>query len=162
MGRNAELARLAEPWSDEEIARFRLRWKLGTRARTALELCIATAERPNDPVQIRWAQVDEAVISVERRLSPVTLLFPISSGLSAALEVTLRRGEFILSRTDIRGLAPAEFARGFKDWVAAAGLPSDCTYRRLRKSCRLWADYHLNREGAPPHPSLDDDPNAVP
>jgi integrase len=74
------------PWEEEEIARYRKQWLLGTVERTAFELALNTGQRGGDCATMQRSHIKDGVISVVQLKTGNRVWIPISNDLRVALD----------------------------------------------------------------------------
>jgi integrase len=126
-------------WTDDEIAAYRQRWRLGTRERLCLELGLNTSQRLGDLARMRWEHVTPAGIVVRQEKTKRDLVVPVLPDLQEALDAWPgSRCGAILQRVERpRGRALTKESLGtlFAGWCDAAGLPDRCVLHGLRHAC---------------------------
>lgn len=128
-------------WSDEDIAKFRAKHRLGTTARLTLELALNTAARRCNVNKIERDHIRDGRIFVDHVKGNNDTSVPMLATTREALEA--------LPAAPIRYLVVTEFGKPFTDaglgnrmrkWCDAAGLHGRSLHG-LRKSCsRLLAE----------------------
>ena len=73
------------PWTEEDVARYRTRWPLGTRQRVALEVFFNTGLRRGDAVRLGRQHVKDGVASLKAEKTGTTLFVPILPALEEAI-----------------------------------------------------------------------------
>lgn len=74
-----------KPWTEEEIARYRTHWKLGTRQRVWLEVLLGTGLRRGDAVTIGRQHVRDGIATLRTEKTGEEVHLPIGAELAAAL-----------------------------------------------------------------------------
>jgi integrase len=133
-------------WSEENIAQYRRRHPLGTMARLALELLLATAARRGDVVTLGPKNIVDGAITfvaskTQRRLRE-PLLIPMLPELVEALEamppskvVTLRPAATFLTTSSGQAFkSAASFGNWFRHRSDEARLPKHLSAHGLRKA----------------------------
>lgn len=132
-------------WTEADIARFRKHWKLGTKARLALELMLWTGARRGDarllppPVngRIRW-QAGKTGKVADMAVTPQ---------LAAAIEAAGVGSQTLLVTSFGKPFTRNGFGNWFKDRCVEAGLPQ-CTAHGLRKAfTRRGAEVGVSQQG---------------
>jgi len=135
-------------WTDEEIAQFRAQHAIGTKARLAIELILATAARLGDGIALGRQHVKDGWLiftqEKNRRRKPVRVEIPMPAELTAAIAACPAPAEALTFLTNEWGRPFSK--KGFNGWfraqVAAAGLPDICVLHGLRKAaCRIMAEH---------------------
>lgn len=121
-------------WTEPEVARFRKHHALGSRARLALELLLATAVRVSDVVKLGSGHIKGGVINIpstQKTGQPVTL--PVMAELEAAIAATPTIGiaTFLVNEHG-RPFTPEQMTKWFSQQCLDAGLKG-CTAHGLRK-----------------------------
>jgi integrase/recombinase XerD len=143
-------------WTDGEVEQFRSHHALGSRARLALELCLALATRRGDVISLGRQHMREVRVESRteiwlvytqeknRKYKPMKVETPMPAPLLAAIEASPSAPEALTFLTNEWGQPFSK--RAFNDWfrkqVVAAGLPPDtCVPHGLRKGgCRVMAE----------------------
>lgn len=73
-------------WTENDIARFRNHWKLGTKQRLAMELLLWTDQRKIDTVHLGPQHVCDGKFVIRQTKTGKTLILPIAPQLLAALQ----------------------------------------------------------------------------
>lgn len=126
-------------WTDDEIAQYRERWRLGTRERLALELALYTGQRLGDLSRMRWDHIRNGRLGVTQQKTGTALSIPTHPDLQAAMDAWKgsRNGAILVRTTRPAGtaLTPESLGNLFARWIDAAGLPKRCVTHGLRKAC---------------------------
>ncbi|MCJ2018674.1 hypothetical protein MKK84_14710 [Methylobacterium sp. E-065] len=121
-------------WTDEEVARFKVRWSVGTRERLALDLLFYTDLRRGDAARVGRPHVRDGRIrtQTEKIGQEVTIriLPPLADSIAASPAGDL---------TDVAGgrgrpMTKESFGNWFRDACAKAGVPGRA--HGLRTACR--------------------------
>jgi integrase len=133
-------------WSEEEIRQYRHRHPLGTMARLALELLLATAARRGDVVSLGPQNVFDDVITFAQSKTKgrevATLVIPLLPEFCEALRampvakvVSLKLATtFLTTRSGRPFRSAASFGNWFRDRCDEAGLPKGLSAHGLRKA----------------------------
>lgn len=106
-----------EPWTEEDIATYRARHPLGTRARLMLEILTGTGLRISDVAVIGRQHMRGGEINIRTQKTKVTVTLPIAPELSAALEVMPPETRQSASLTLLRTESGAAFTvKGLGQW----------------------------------------------
>jgi integrase len=110
------------PWSDDDIAAYESRWKIGTRQRVWLDVLIYTGLRRGDAVRLGRQHVRNSVATIKTEKTGTEVTLPILP----VLEATLKAGPcgdltFIAGESG-RPLAKEAFGNLFRKACRAAGL----------------------------------------
>ena len=130
-------------WTDDEIAKYRAHWKLGTRERLAFELALNCAARRTDIARAQWEQIKGGAIRMRQSKTGRELVLPVALDLQAAIDAWRgpRTGHIIRHPRRRKGLSPESLGNLFAEWIDAAGLPSRCVLHGIRKGrCRQLAE----------------------
>jgi integrase len=126
-------------WSDADVAQYRARWPLGTRARIALELLRETGLRRCDAVRVGPANVSDGVLRVTTEKTAEHVSIAVSDTLAQAIEAGPIGETFIIGESG-KPIAKHTFGAIFAGWAKEAGL-SNRTAHGLRKAAAT-ADAH--------------------
>lgn len=135
------------PWTEDDIARFREFWPLGTKPRLAAELVLWTGKRRGDAHRAappKGGRIDFTAGKTGKDQS-----LSVAPALQAAIDAMPAVGMTTLLVTDYgRPFASAAaFGNWFKDKCVRAGLPR-CTIHGLRKALtRRAADLDVSQQG---------------
>jgi site-specific recombinase XerD len=128
-----------ETWTDEQIAQFRARHPIGSKARLALELLLGVALRRGDGISLGRQHVKDGWLvytqEKNRKRKPVKVETPLPASLVAAIEACPSPPEaltFLVNEWG-RPFSRKRFNTWFRKQVAAAGLPDSCVPHGLRK-----------------------------
>jgi len=121
-------------WSEADIAAYRARHPLGTKARLAMELLLWTGQRRQDVVNMRWSNVRDGRIHLDQEKTGKPMAIKIAPQLMAAIDAMPgERGDFILQTAYGKAHTAAGFGNWFRDQCDDAGL-KNCTAHGLRKA----------------------------
>lgn len=122
------------PWGEDQIAAFRRRHQIGTKARLALELLVNTGAARVDVVQLGRQHVRDGILSFRRHKTDVLVEIPVLDGLAAILAETAAAERLAFLLTD-RGepFTPAGFGNWFRDRRNEAGIPTGYSAHGVRK-----------------------------
>ena len=130
-------------WSESDINQFKQRHPLGTMARLALELLLATAARRSDAIRLGPKNVDGDFISFQqqkkRKTGDAVVVIPMHSDFRAALTAMPESNVFNLAPTFLttarsKPFTAAGFGNWFRDRCREAGLPIGTSAHGLRKA----------------------------
>jgi integrase len=120
-------------WTEGDIAKYRERWPLGTKARLALELMLWTGSRRGNahkmkpPVDGRFKAVAvKTGAEIDMPVKP-----PLQAAIDAMPEGSI--GETLIVTEHGKPFSAAGFGNKMREWCNAAGLPK-CTAHGLRKA----------------------------
>jgi integrase len=120
-------------WTEADVAAFRARHPLGTRARLALELAAGTGQRRGDLVRIGRQHVRGGILSLRQAKTGVQVDIPLLPELQAAIDAMPAAGAaggtaggaagltFLHTHTG-EAFSPPGFTNWFRDMRAQAGL----------------------------------------
>lgn len=124
-------------WTEEEIAQFEERHKVGTKARLALALLLYTGQRRSDIIQFGRQHVTNGALKFTqfkgRKKKPVTLELPIHPTLQKVIDASPCGDMTFLVNEFKRGFTAAGFGNWFRDRCNEAGL-KHCSAHGLRKA----------------------------
>lgn len=121
-------------WTENDIAKFRNHWKLGTKQRLAMELLLWTDQRKTDTVHLGPQHVCDGKFVIRQTKTGKTLILPIAPQLLAALQsMTENDGSCFLVTEWGKPFSAKGFGNWFRKQCDAAGLPK-CTAHGLRKA----------------------------
>ena len=135
-------------WGEEQIAAFRQRHALGTRARLAMELFLNTAQRRGDVVRMGPQHIHDdpehgPILHVRQQKTDVSLHLPIFPELQEAIHAMPSKGRHLTFLVTASGkpFSPAGFTNWFRECCIEAGLPKGSSAHGLRKAaCRRLAE----------------------
>ena len=124
-------------WTEEEIAKYRRKWPLGTRERLALELILWTDQRRSDVVKMGMAETRDGCIPVQQQKTGTVLWLPMAPQLVEAIVALPRKFSspscFLVTHKG-KPYTKESFGNWFADACDAAGLPKKCRAHGLRKA----------------------------
>ena len=130
-------------WTEDDLAKYRARWPLGTRQRLAVEIMVNLGLRRSDacrigPADIQGGYLMDFVPQKTERSTGVKLTLPIRPELAAAIAAmkVVNTRTFMVGEARGRSGQPFKGGESFGAWMReqcdAAGLP-DCSSHGLRK-----------------------------
>ena len=126
-------------WTDEQIAQFRARHPIGSKARLALELLLGVALRRGDGISLGRQHVKNGWLvytqEKNKRRKPTTVETPLPAELVAAITACPSPPEsltFLVNEWG-RPFSKKRFNTQFRVWCNEAGLPECCVPHGLRK-----------------------------
>jgi integrase len=122
-------------WSDQELAVFEDRWRLGTRERLAYALLLYTGQRVGDVVRMRRQDISVGCINVVQQKTGTALAIPIHAKLYEALKAGPRKGMPLIGDQHGRAITRPTLTMLIKRAARAAGLGPECVAHGLRKAC---------------------------
>lgn len=136
-------------WTEVEIAQYRERHPLGSKARLAMELLLWTGQRRTDAIWLGPKDVRDGRVSVQQSKSGKALRLPLAPQLVEAIVAMPPFGPgqdtFVVNDWGQR-FAKASFGNKMRDWCDQAGLPH-CTAHGLRKAMmRRLAELHMGNQ----------------
>lgn len=122
------------PWSDDQVAAFRARHPIGSKARLALELLVNTGAARVDAVRLGRQHVRDGILSFRRHKTDVLVEIPVLDGLAAILADTKAADRLAFLLTDKgQPFTPAGFGNWFRDRCNEAGIPKGYSAHGVRK-----------------------------
>jgi integrase len=133
-------------WNEEDIAKFRARWPLGTKPRLALELVLWTGARRGDAH--RAAPPKNGRIGFLAGKTQKEQNLPVAPALQRAIDAMENVGTETLVVTEYgKPFSRAGFGNWFKGKCVEAGLPK-CSLHGLRKAlARRAAEQGVHQQG---------------
>jgi len=121
-------------WTEAEIAAFRERHPLGTKARLALEIILWTGQRRGDVHRFGPQHVRDGRINYEQEKGGKELWLPVAAQLRAAIDAMPAIGVQTFLVTEYgKPFSKGGFGNWFRDRCDEAGL-KHCTAHGLRKA----------------------------
>jgi integrase len=124
-------------WTEEEIAKYRETWPIGTRERLAFDLLLYTGQRVGDVAGMRYADIRNGVIPVVTEKTDADLSIPIHPDLLASIEACPSHGPTLIAYNG-RPISGEALSNFLQRAAHAAGLPEKCKPHGLRKSHMRW------------------------
>jgi integrase len=122
------------PWSEQEIAAYRKRHALGTKARLALEIMLWTGLRLGDAARFGRAHIKAGRVKYTQGKTGKELILPAAPWLIAAIEAMPMTGIETFIVTDYgKPFSANGLGNKMREWCDEAGLPQ-CTAHGLRKA----------------------------
>ena len=120
-------------WTDDEIARYRAYWPLGTQQRLVMEFALETASRRGEVVRLGPQHVRNGRIRIERTHGSEDVDIPMSAELQAACAAMPKA--HLTYIVTAYGKPRSKFGLGndFAKWATEAGLPACCRLHGLKK-----------------------------
>ncbi len=121
-------------WSEAEIAQFRARHPLGTKARLAMELFLNTAARRCNIASLTRAQMRDGKFTIQHVKGNNETIVPVMAETLAAIEAmpVAGIGHFLVTKFG-KPFTPAGFGNWFRECCNEAELPH-CSAHGLRKA----------------------------
>lgn len=124
-----------QTWTHDQIASYRARHALGTRARLAFELLICTGQRRSDVIRMGRQHVREGILSIRQQKTRNLVEIPLLPELREALEAMPRTEHLTFLSTEAgKPFTPAGFGNWFRDRCDEAGIPKGYAAHGLRKA----------------------------
>jgi integrase len=137
-----------KPWDDEQIALYRRRHKLGTKARVALELLLNVGSRRSDAIRLGHQHVKAGEFKFRtQKTGALVEGVPLLPELAEAIDAMPKRTMTFLETDYGKPYAPAGFGNWFRDRCKEAGLPAGYSAHGLRKASAI----RLAEQGATAH-----------
>lgn len=122
------------PWTEADIARYKNRHPLGTKARLALEIILWTGQRRGDARLFGPKHVVRGKINFKASKNDADLWLPMAPDLRAAIAAMPSVGITTFLVTDYgHPFSKDGFGNKMREWCDQAGLPQ-CTAHGLRKA----------------------------
>ena len=135
-------------WGEDQIAAYRKKHALGTKARLALELLVNTGQRRSDVVRMGRQHIRDGVLSLRQQKTGVVIEIPVLPEMQAALEAMPKSEHLTFLTTEYgKAFTAAGFGNWFRDRCKEAGLAKGYAAHGLRKAA---ATRHAN-SGATAH-----------
>jgi integrase len=122
-------------WTEPQIAQYRARHPLGTKARLALEIILWTGQRRGDVSRLgpQHLKGDRIEWTASKGSKPMVML--LAPQLKAAISAMPAVGIKTLLVTQFgKPFSVDGFGNRFADWCREAGLPDECRAHGLRKA----------------------------
>lgn len=121
-------------WTEEDIAKFRTHWRLGTKQRLAMELMLWTDQRKVDAIHLGRQHVRAGKLVIRQSKTGKLLTLPIAPQLAAAIDAMPASDALCFLVTEWgKPFSVKGFGGWFRKQCDAAGLPH-CTAHGLRKA----------------------------
>lgn len=125
-------------WTDDEIARYRAYWPLGTQQRLAMELALETTSRRQDVSKIgpqhRRITPDGDMLDLRHTKNNTEAFIPLTDELQAAIEACPTKHLTYLHTQAGTPRSAKALGGDFRRWCDLAGLPKRCAIHGLRKA----------------------------
>ncbi len=120
-------------WNEADIARYRARWPVGTKARLAMELMLWTGARRGNAHAMtppEDGRIKAIAVKTKKEID-----VPVAPRLQAAIDAMPQGaiGETLITTEFGKPFSRAGFGNKMREWCDAAGLPQ-CTSHGLRKA----------------------------
>lgn len=110
-------------WTEDDVARYRARHPLGTRARLALELLAGFGQRRGDTVLMGRQHIRQGILSLRQSKTGVLVEIPVLPEVWAAIDAMESDSLTFLITEFGKPFSPAGFGNWFREQRVAAGLP---------------------------------------
>lgn len=122
------------PWTEEQIAAYRKRHGLGTKARLAMEIFLWTGLRLSDGSRFGRTHIKGGIVRYVQAKTGKELILPAAPQLIAAIEAMPMTGIETFLVTDYgKPFSPDGLGNKMREWCDQAVLPQ-CTAHGLRKA----------------------------
>jgi len=122
------------PWTEDDIAKYKKRHPLGTKARLALEIILWTGQRRGDASKFGRKHIVRGKINFTASKNDADLWLPMAPDLRRAIDAMPAVGLETFLVTDYgKPFSKAGFGNKMRQWCDEAGLPQ-CTAHGLRKA----------------------------
>lgn len=134
-------------WTEADIAAYRARWQLGTKARLAMELMLWTGARRGNAHKMKppvAGRIREVAVKTKKDID-----VPVAPQLLAAIDAMPEGaiGDTLIVTEYGKPFSAAGFGNKMREWCDAAKLPQ-CTSHGLRKALtRRAADQNVQQQG---------------
>lgn len=121
-------------WTEEDIAAFRARHPMGSRARLALELLLYTGARRSDVVNLGRQHVEGAIIKIRQQKTDAVVEILILPPLAEAIETVPKDQLTFLLTAKGKPFTPGGFYNWFSACAREAGISDGPGPHGLRKA----------------------------
>lgn len=136
------------PWGEDQIAAYREKHALGTKARLALELLLNTGQRRSDVVRMGRQHIRDGTLSLRQQKTGVLIEIPVLAEIQAALEAMPPSNHLTFLTTEFgKPFTAPGFGNWFRDRRSEAGVANGYAAHGLRKA----AATRLANSGATAH-----------
>jgi integrase len=129
-----------QTWSEEDIAVFRRHHAVGTRARLALELLLATAQRRGDVIRMGRQHIRNGVLSIRQNKTGAELKIPVHPDLRIVLDATPSDHLTFLTTASGKSFTSDGFGHWFREMCDEAGLHALTAHGLRKAACRRLAE----------------------
>jgi integrase len=119
-------------WTEEECARYEVRWPLGTRERLAFDILLYTGLRRGDAVNLGKQHVKNGVARIKTEKTGGLVTIPILQPLQASIDAGPCGDLVFIAGERGQKLTKESFGNWFRQACAAAGVPGSA--HGLRKT----------------------------
>jgi integrase len=128
-------------WSEEDIAAYRNKWKVGTAERLAMEVLLHTGLRRSDAVRLGWKDVADGRITIVAQKTGAEVSIPIRAELMNFLKSCPKEAPAFIAKTGGAARSEKAFSAYISGAAVKAGLPEGSSPHGLRKAaCRRLAE----------------------
>jgi hypothetical protein len=131
-----------KPWTDGDVAAYRIRWPLGTRQHVAFAVLRETGLRRGDAVRVGRPHVRDGVIRIDTEKTGERVAIPISDALAEALDAGPVGELTFICTASGKPYSKEGFGNEFREWCNAAGIMGKSAHG-LRKAAATptpWLD----------------------
>jgi integrase len=121
-------------WSEEEIAQFEKRWKIGTKERLAFALHLYTGQRGSDVHRMGWPDIAGDTIKVVQQKTGEKLTIALHPALMEVLRHAPKKHVAIITTEYGEPFSVKGFGQYVSAAIQKAGLPDRCKAHGLRKA----------------------------
>jgi site-specific recombinase XerD len=122
-------------WTDEELAAYIARWRLGTRERVLFDLLYYTAQRISDVAQMKHGDIGPKGIYVKQQKTGAELVIPLHAALRRSINAYgLRGGQYLVGRRDGKRMSANSLSQVVVAAAQKAGLSDQCVTHGIRKA----------------------------
>lgn len=135
-------------WSEQDIAKFKARHAVGTKARLALEIILWTGQRRGDARSFGPRHIIRGKINFQAAKNKADLWLPVAPDLRRAIDAMASVGLISYLVTDYgKPFSKDGFGNKMREWCDEAGLPK-CTAHGLRHAIgRRMAESEATQQG---------------
>jgi integrase len=123
-------------WTEEERAKFELRWPVGTPPRTCYGIALWLGNRRSDVSRLTWDMFDfgRRQVTIKTKKGDKELVLPITPMLLEILAPLDRPKEFVLLNGYGNPYSEKSLTGMMAHWTKMADMPPGCTLHGLRKT----------------------------
>lgn len=111
-----------EPWTPEDVEKYRARHPLGTRARLAFEVIMNTGLRRGDAVRLGRQHIKDGWITLRMEKTDIELCIPVLDALRNAITAGPTGDLAIIATLSGAPFTKESFGNTFRQWCAEAGV----------------------------------------
>lgn len=123
-----------ETWEEEDIAKFRARWEIGTTQRLAFEILLNTGLRRSDAVRLGPQHLKKGFFTIVAQKTKKELNIPLHPDLGPTLDAITDKHLTYLATKQGRSRSAKAFTNYIIDAARDAGLPPRRSPHGLRKA----------------------------